>query len=389
MRCIASRRQLAIHGGEPLFDYVLGIVRPRFPFPESLLGRFSSGLKQGQVTNNGPAVMEFEERLSEYCGALAVVCNNGQSALMIMLLAAGINEGEVIVPSYTFSATPHAVRWCGATPVFADSCEMVLDPVDVERRITSNTVAILGVDAYGVACDYGAFEALGRRYGIKVLFDSAPAFGTKVNGRSIGARGDAQIFSFHATKAFTTMEGGALVSRHQEIIDRARALRNFGQVRGADCDEPGINGKMMEIAALIGLEQLKRFDDVVQHRFASTEIMREGLRDIPGVSLTDNPEGQVPVWLYFPVVIDPQRFGMDRDQLALALERENIQVRKYFEMPCHHMAAYKHQREIVLPESERVAYNVLALPVYNDMTKLEASGISRAIREIYEQIGAS
>ena len=383
MNEILPTRKPAILGGQPIVPYALGIVRPRFPRPETFLDRFVAGLARGQVTNNGPAVLEFEGLISDYCGAPAVICSSGQAALMMMLRAAGITGGEVIVPSYTFSATPHAVRWCGASPVFVDMNNMVVDPADVERRIIPDTVAILGVDVYGLACDYDALEALGRRHGIKVLFDSAPSFGTRVDGVPVGTRGDAQIFSFHATKAFNTMEGGALVSRDPEIIRRARALRNFGQVRGADCDEPGINGKMMEISALIGIEQLKGFDAVVRHRFDCTEVMRSEIEGIPGLSLTPVPPGQLPVWLYFPIVIDAERFGLDRDQLASALERENIQVRKYFEMPCHHMAAYKEQRQVVLPETERVAYNVLALPVYNDMTEAEARAIGRAIRAIY------
>jgi len=384
MNEILPMRKPAILGGEPIVPYVLGIVRPRFPRPETFLDSFVAGLARGQVTNNGPAVLEFERMVSDYCGAPAVICSSGQAALMMMLRAAGVTGGEVLVPSYTFSATPHAVSWCGASAVFADMKNMVIDPADAERRITPNTVAILGVDVYGLACDYDALEALGRRHGIKVLFDSAPSFGTRVDGVCVGARGDAQIFSFHATKAFNTMEGGALVSRDPEIIRRARALRNFGQVRGADCDEPGINGKMMEISALIGIQQLKGFDTVVRHRFDCTEIMRSELEGIPGLSLTPVPPRQLPVWLYFPIVIDAVRFGLDRDQLASALERENIQVRKYFEMPCHHMAAYKEQRQVVLPETERAAYNVWARPVYNDMTEAEARAIGRAIRTIHQ-----
>jgi dTDP-4-amino-4,6-dideoxygalactose transaminase len=381
---VTRKRQLAINGGEPLFPYTLGIVRPKFPPLESFADRFKRAMDTGQVTNHGPAVVEFERKLSDYCGAPVLVCNNGQTALMIMLRAAGIEGGEVIVPSYTFSATPHAASWCGATPVFADMKEMLIDPADVERRITSSTVAILGVDVYGLACDYDALEALGQKHGIKVLFDSAPSFGTKVRGVAVGARGDAQMFSFHATKAFNTMEGGALVSRDPDIIRRGKALRNFGQIRGADCDEPGMNGKMMEISALIGIEQLKNFDQVVEHRFEMTEIMRAELEHLPGLQLTKVPDGQIPVWLYFPIVVDRARFGIDRDELASSLERENIHVRKYFEMPCHHMVTYKSQSDIVLPETERTAYNVLALPVYNDMTADEARGIARAICEIHE-----
>lgn len=383
-----ATRQLGILGGAPLFPQVLGIVRPRFPPLSSFVAEFEASMARGQVTNNGPAVVEFEARLSAYCGAPALAFNNGQTALMIMLRAAGIESGDVIVPSYTFSATPHAIRWAGANPVFCDMKDMTIDPADVERRITPRTVAVVGVDVYGLACDYDALEAIGRRHNIKVLFDSAPSFGTRLDGKPVGARGDAQIFSFHATKAFNTMEGGALVSRDPEIIRRARAIRNFGQSRGADCDEPGMNGKMLEVVALMGMRQLADFDRVVAHRFRCSEILREALDGVPGISLNPVPRGQVPVWLYFPIVLNPQTFGMNRDVLAMALERENIHVRKYFEMPCHHMACYGDQHGVSLPESERVAYNVLALPVYNDMSDAECLGIARAIREIQSSAAA-
>jgi dTDP-4-amino-4,6-dideoxygalactose transaminase len=159
MHNTTKNRQLAILGGEPLFAYPLTIVRPHLPPLDSFLGHFAEGVSRGQVTNNGPAVVAFEEKVSTYCGAPAVICNNGQSALMIMLRAAGVEGGEVIAPSYTFSGTAHAVRWCGARPIFADMKNMVLDPADVERRITADTVAILGVDVYGLACNYDMLEA--------------------------------------------------------------------------------------------------------------------------------------------------------------------------------------------------------------------------------------
>src|SRR5262249_35908983 len=157
-------------------------------------------LAAGQVTNNGPWVLEFERKLSEYLGVPTLVFCNGQIALMTMLRAAGIEAGEVIVPSFTFPATPHAVRWGGGQAVFvaiANDGSMCLDPEDVERKITPRTVAILGVDSYGIACDYAALTTIARRNGLKLLFDSAPSLGTRVDGRPIGGYGDAQIFSFH------------------------------------------------------------------------------------------------------------------------------------------------------------------------------------------------
>jgi dTDP-4-amino-4,6-dideoxy-D-glucose transaminase len=324
--------------------------------------------------------------LGEYLGVPTLVFCNGQTALMTMIRAAGIDGGEVIVPSFTFAATPHAVRWCGAEPVFADivnNGSMCLDPADVERKITERTVAILGVDAYGIACDYTALTELGRQKGLKVLFDSAPSFGTRLDGHPVGGFGDAQIFSFHATKAFATMEGGCLCSHNPDILARAKAIRNFGQSNAGDCSEPGLNGKLTELCALIGIEQLKTFEQVGSRRRHAVQRMRRGLEQISGLSLAQAPHNQQPIWLYLPVVIDQHRFGLNRDEVAAAFERENLFVRKYYSPPCHHMSAYHTAKELSLPNTEASAYSVIALPVYNDMSDWECDGIVQLFQEVH------
>jgi dTDP-4-amino-4,6-dideoxy-D-glucose transaminase len=382
---IPVRDAIAALGGPPIFQQPLHIVRPTFPDVHSFLAPLQTALASGQVTNNGRWVVEFERQLSEYLGVPTLAFCNGQMALMAMLRAAGIDGGEVIVPSFTFSATPHAVRWCGAEPVFADIAadgSMCIDPEDVERRITPRTVAILGVDSYGIACDYEALHEIGRRRGLKVVFDSAPSFGTRVGGRLVGGYGDAQMFSFHATKAFTTMEGGCLCTHDQEIFERAKAIRNFGQGADADCSEAGFNAKLTEICALIGIEQLKTFEDSAATRRRAIERMREGLGRVPGLTIACAPSGQDPIWLYMPVLIDQREFGLDRNALAAALEKENLFVRKYYSPPCHHLTAYSSVNGQTLPRTEASAYSVVALPVYNDMTAVECDGISQAFAEI-------
>jgi dTDP-4-amino-4,6-dideoxy-D-glucose transaminase len=361
----------------------LQIVRPVFPNATRFLDVFQEALSSGQVTNNGRWVRELERQLSDYLAVPTLAFCNGQLALMTMLRAAGIDSGEVIVPSFTFAATPHAVRWSGAEPVFVDVNPDVLclDPRDVERKITPRTVAILGVDAYGVCCDYRMLAEIGHRHGIRVLYDSAPSFGARVDGRLVGGFGDAQIFSFHATKAFTTMEGGCLCSHDEEIIERARAIRNFGQGADGDCREPGINGKLTEICALIGIEQLKTFDQAAERRRYAVRRMRGGLEGIPGLAVGAAPPNQDPIWLYLPVVIDARAFGVDRDRAATLLEKQGLYVRKYYSPPCHHMGTYRRASGQELPITERVAYNVLALPVYNDMTDEECDRIVLAIRD--------
>ena len=376
------RNSIAAADALPIFERPLQIVRPIFPDSSSFLAPFQAALGSGQVTNGGHWALEFEHQLSEYLGVPTLVFCNGQMALMAMLRAAGVEGGEVIVPSFTFPATPHAVRWCGAEPVFADispSGSLCLDPDDVERKITSRTVAILGVDAYGIACDYARLSQIGRRHGLKLVYDSAPSFGTRVNGTLVGGFGDAQMFSFHATKAFTTMEGGCLCTHDPEIFTRAKAIRNFGQTADGDCDEAGINGKLTEICALIGIEQLKSFEQAALTRRQAVMRVREGLSKLPGLTVAMPPDGQEPIWLYLPVFVDEREFGIGRDAVAAELAKENLHVRKYYSPPCHHMRAYRTSRYLSLPRTEASAYSVLALPVYNDVTADECDGIVRAL----------
>lgn len=389
---MASNDLPAVLGGTPASPTPLQIVRPTFPDVSSFVDRFRTALATGAVTNNGPHVRTFEARLTEYLGVPTLSASSGQAALLLMLKAAGIDGGEVIVPSFTFAATPHAVRWCGAEPVFADVAadgSLVLCPEDAAKRITPRTRAILAVEVYGIAPDYAAFEALGRHHGIKILFDSAPAFGTRVCGVPIGRFGDAQSFSFHATKAFTTMEGGAVSSRDPAFLERVASLRNFGQVRGGpDCDEAGTNGKMQEVCALIGIEQLAVFDRHAARRGEIAARYRASLGGLPGIDMARVPGGQEPIWLYFPILVDRAAFGLDRNQLAAALLAENLFVRKYFELPCHHMQAYAAQRHVELPRAERAAYAAVALPVYNDMADAECDRFAHAIRRIHAHADA-
>jgi dTDP-4-amino-4,6-dideoxyglucose len=369
-----------------MFERPFQIVRPTFPPVEGMLSDFTRSLAAGQVTNNGPWVVKFERLLEDYLGVPTLVFSSGQVALMTMLRAAGITGGEVIVPSLTFAATPHAAVWNGAEPVFADvkdDMSFTIDPADVEARITDKTVAILSVDPYGIACDYEALVAIGRRRGLRVLFDSAPSFGTTVGGRRIGGFGDAQIFSFHATKAFNTMEGGCLCSNDKDLIERARAIRNFGQGASGDCAIAGLNGKMMEICAILGIEQLKSFDEAAANRHFCARRMSVGLGSIDGLGVGRAPADQEPIWLYLPVVINPVGFGCDRDQAATLLARENLHVRKYYSPPCHRMSIYAHRCcQSSLPVTERIARNVIALPIYNDMTSTECDGIVEAFRRV-------
>lgn len=372
---------------KPVFADALQIVRPTFPPLQSIEKNFADCLQQGQVTNNSKWVVEFERQLTSWLDVPTLVFSSGQAALMTMLRAAGIVSGEVIVPALTFSATPHAVVWAGAKPVFADICDdlsFCIDPEDIEKRITERTVAILGMCPYGIACDYDALQQLGKKRKLKVLLDSAAAFGTRVGGRLAGGFCDAQIFSFHATKAFNTMEGGALCSHDEALLENAKAIRNFGQAND-NCNFAGINGKMMEICALIGIEQLKTFPSAINTRRNAASKIAQGLSVFTGLRVPFDPPGQEPVWLYLPVLVDPEKFGADRDEVATMLADENLHVRKYYSPACHQLSVYQQPFNPALPVSEHVAKNVIALPIYNDMTNGECEGIVEAFKRVAER----
>lgn len=363
----------------------LPIVRPRFPKLAEFANEFDQALATGAVTNQGAHAVALEAELTGYLGVPTLVFSSGQAALMAMLAASGVAGKEVIVPSFTFCATPHAVVWGGGKPVFADidSKTLTLDPEDVERRITPNTAAILGVCVYGIACDYAALARIAQRRGLKLLYDSAPAFGTRVNGRPIGGFGDGQIFSFHATKAFCTMEGGALSTQDSELFTKAEALRNFGQQNGRAWGAAGFNGKMPEVAAMIGRRQLRTFETVRERRLYVAKRYREGFEGLPGLAMASVPANQEPIWLYFPIRLDAEAFGLSRDQAAAALAADNILCRKYFDQPCHEMPAYENSRTGPLPVTELWARATLALPVYNDQTDEEIDYIIGRIRAIH------
>ena len=369
----------------PVFDEPLYIVRPTFPPLADFQDDFAVALESGQVTNNGPWVRRFEERLTELLGVPTLVFSSGQAALLTMLRAADLTSGEVITPSLTFAATPHAIAWSGATPVFADALDDLsfgVDPADVERRITPQTRAIVAMCPYGIPCDYAALEDLAKRHGLPLLIDSAAAFGARVDGQLVGGRGDAQIFSFHATKSFTTMEGGALSSNDPKLMEAAIAIRNFGLI-GTEATHLGFNGKMLEVCAMIGMAQLDKLEPDAANRRACVARLREGLLAIDGLRVGTAPAGVDPIWLYLPVMIDAERFGIDRDAAADALAKQNLMVRKYYSPACHEMPVYNALATTALPVSERIASQVIALPIYNNMAMHECDGIIECFRRIF------
>jgi len=363
---------------------MINIVRPLHPNVEEIAASFQAAIDCGVVTNRGDFVRAFEAKLTAYLGQSAIVTNNGHSALLALLMAAEVEGGEVIVPSFTFSSTVHAIVMAGATPKFVDidPVTLCLDPTETAFAVGRRTKAILAVDPYGICCDHINLSRLAKRVGVPFFIDSAPAFGSHVHGGVNSRRGDAQIFSFHATKPFSTMEGGCVASSDLDLLEKIRRRINFGQ-DGEDSRDVGFNGKMTEICAIVGLKQLERWSATLEQRRVNAYMLECMIEKIPGLSLVTPPPSQHPVWTYRPVMIDG-RFGTGRDSLITALKKFDVNVRRYYSA-VHKMGAYRSFVE--LPVTEWASDHVIAIPVFNDMKTQEIEQIASALRSVQEGRG--
>jgi len=377
-------RDLARLGGPPAFEQPRHVGRPHLGDRKALFRRLEEILDRRWLTNNGQCVQALEARVAEYLGVrhcVAVV--NGTTALQVTARALGL-AGEVIMPAFTFVATAHALAWMGLRPVFCDIDPRThtLDPAEAERLITPATSAILGVHLWGQPCHVEALETLAARRGLPLIFDAAHAFGAGTGGRVIGGFGDAEVFSFHATKVLTTLEGGAVTTDDPVLADRLRLARNFGFTGLDRVEALGVNGKMNEFSAAMGLtsfESLARFIDANRRTW---QAYREGLAGLPGIHPVA-PDRSTPAnYQYVVLEVDAGEAGLDRDALIDVLHAENVLARRYFWPGCHRMAPYRdaagHEPR-PLPRTARVAERVLVLPTGETVGPAGARTISNII----------
>lgn len=343
--------------------------------PKNIESEIAEILSSDRVTNDGPYLKEFESKLEAYFNAYVAVVDHGQTALTLMLQAYDINgpEGNIITPSYTFSGTAHSISLAGLEPNFCD-IESTLNPTisveDIEKKINKDTKAILACDTYSIPCNYIEIREISKRFEIPFLVDSASSFGTTIPSLNLSEECDAQIYSFHATKPFSTIEGGAVVSRDEDVIKVIKDLRNFGITAGIkpDCRFPGINGKMQEINAFIGLKQLERFSTLQTKRDSLISYYHYKFSKIVGVE-TLTPEDLQWSPAFYPIYIDTEVFPLTRNEIYEKLAEKSIECGKYFEVPCHKMWAYDKYYECSLPNTEKLAKNVLCLPLYKQLTE--------------------
>ena len=379
--------QLAVFGGPPAFAESLYVGRPNICNRESFLRRVNDLFDRRWLTNAGPFVREFEEKVATLLGVKhCIAMCNGTVALEIAIRALGLT-GEVIVPSFTFVATAHALAWQEIQPVFCDVDPRThnLDPARVEAMITPRTSAIMGVHLWGRGCDAGALAEIAQRRGLHLLFDAAHAFACSHGGRMIGGFGEAEVFSFHATKFFNTAEGGAVVTNNDELAARMRLMKNFGFAGFDNVIHVGTNGKMNELSAAMGLSGLETLDVVVAVNRANYEAYRRELAGLPGLELMTYDEGERGNFQYIVAEVDAETVGLTRDELVRILHAENVIARRYFYPGCHRMEPYRSLQPhagLLLPETERLAQRVLALPTGTAMDAASIARLGQVLRSV-------
>lgn len=371
---------LAEFGGKPAFATPVAVGRPNVGDRAALFGRLTGALDRGWLSNGGPLMREFERRVAEIAGTRHCVATcNATLALQLAIRGTGM-RGEVIVPSLTFAASAHAVAWLGLTPVFCDvdPDTGTIDAKHAESLIGPHTSGIMGVHLWARPTAVDDLVEVGERNGLPVIFDAAHALACTWRGRPIGGFGTAEIFSFHSTKFVSSFEGGALVTDDDELAARVVSMRNFGITGVDEISYVGINAKMSEASAAMGLTSLDSLDEFRSHNAVNYAHYRTGLRGIPGVGLLTYDERERNNYQYIIIDVDESVARLDRDSLVAVLQAENVLARRYFYPGCHMMAPYRGGER--LPHTEALAARTIALPTGTAVGTAEIAEICRLIR---------
>jgi len=367
------------------FSQALHVGRPNLGNRQDFLQRIEQILDNFWLTNNGPLVQEFEEKIAAYIGVKhCIATSNGTLALELAIRALGLC-GEVIIPSFTFVATAHALQWQGITPVFCDIDPVTccIDPARVEALVTPRTTGIIGVHLFGRPCDISALERIADRCNVKLFFDAAHAFGCTRQGSMIGSFGECEIFSFHATKVLNAFEGGAVVTNNDDLAEKIRLMKNFGFAGEDQVIYIGTNGKMTEMSAAMGLTNLESFNSFVAVNRKHWQTCKQCLHGVDGIEMLPYSNEESHNFQYIVLKVDEKRFGMHRDDLKSILEQRNILARRYFAPGCHRMEPYitfYPDAGSKLPVTEALCRQVLVLPTGTQATTAQMEIICEIIR---------
>ena len=372
-------------GAAPAFEQPLHVGRPNVGDRGALMRRLEDLLDRDWLTNRGPFLEEFEGRVAALTGVRNVVVTcNATSALELLIAALGLT-GSVILPAFTFIATAHALYRQGVTPLFCDidPDSHTIDPAAAEALIRPDTTAILGVHLWGRGCDVASLADVALRNGLILVFDAAQAFGCTQGGRPIGGFGCAEVFSFHATKAINSFEGGAIATNDDELAEKLRLMINFGFADYDKVESWGTNAKMSEPCAAMGLTSLESMDTVFARNRSNHELYGRLLSGVPGVSLVPYDSREVSSYHYVVLEIDSDRFGLGRDDLQRVLYAENILARRYFYPGCHRSEPYRSMPAhagLSLPVTDELSSRVLCLPTGTALSAGDIEQVCAIIR---------
>lgn len=378
---------LAIFGGEPLFIEKQHVGRPNLGDRTQLLTRINEMLDRNWLTNRGPFVKEFEQKIANYLGVKHCISTcNGTVALELASRALGLT-GEVIIPSFTFVATAHALQWQEITPVFCDIDPVThtIDPDRIEAMITPRTTGIIGVHVWGQPCNIEALTVITKKHNLKLMFDAAHAMGCSYQGKMIGNFGDAEVLSFHATKFLNSFEGGAIVTNNDELAEKIILMENFGFSGYDNVIYIGTNGKMSEVCAAMGLTSLESINEFIEINYQNYQCYQQELKDIKGIKLFNYNEQEKCNYQYIVLEIDEKITKISRDKLVEILIAENIIARRYFYPGCHRMQPYKSyfpHAGLLLPETEKLSNKVMLLPTGVSMNPDKIIKITNLIKFI-------
>lgn len=389
MKLIRTQQDLSINGAAPAFQNPLHVGRPNIGSRETFLRYAEEIFDRRWLSNNGPVVQEFEQRVADYHNVKhCIAMCNGTVALEIAIRALDL-DGEVIVPSYTFIATAHALYWQGVVPVFADIDPVThtLNPAAVRKMITPRTTGIIGVHLWGRPAPVKELQEISDEYGLKLMFDAAHAFGCSFWGKSVGSFGACEVLSFHATKFMNTFEGGAILTNDDNLAETMRLMRNFGFSKIDNVALPGTNGKMIEISAAMGIVNLDEIDGVVEANRRNYMAYREGLSGLPDISLLGFDESEHNNYQYVVIEVS-ENSPVTRDRIIEVLSAENILARKYFWPGCHNMKPYSDlypHAGLMLPNTQQVAERVIVLPTGTTVDEEMVKAVTQVIRVLLDK----
>ena len=377
----------ALLGNAPVFSNKVNIVRPRLPPFEEMIDEIAEIFSSGMVTK-GRHVTAFEQAIAEHLGVKnAVAVSSCTLGLMLTYKGLGLT-GDVVVPSFTFMATASSLVWAGLRPVFADVKfdTTNLDPAAAEAAITPRTTAIVAVHNFGNPAEIDELKAIADRRGLKLIFDAAHGFGAQYRGEPVGKQGDAQVYSLSPTKLLIAGEGGIVATNDDALAERIRMGREYGNDGNYDSAFAGVNARMPELSALMGLHSLLSLEQAAGRRNHTAELYRRELGCLPGIGFQEIVQGNRSSYREYSIMIDSHSFGLNRDQLATALTAENVDTRKYYDPPVHRQTAYAQfaPSDRKLSNTDSLASRSLSLPMWSEMSDEIALNICRAIRRAGE-----